>query len=158
MKYGGLYRAAKVIKSSVVSTQKGVTGKIFAEISIPMKLDHPNLIKMFEVFEWKQQYFLIMQLCEGGDLFHNIKQSRFFSEEKTKHIIKQILSAINYMHKQNVCHRDIKPQNILVDPEGKTLKIIDFGTATYFQKEKKLKDLVGTPYYIAPEVIEGKYD
>jgi calcium-dependent protein kinase len=99
-----------------------------------MKLDHPNLIKMFEVFEWKQQYVLVMELCEGGDLFHNIKQSRFFSEGKAKSIIKQILSAINYMHKQNVCHRDIKPENILVDPESKTLKIIDFGTATYFDK------------------------
>ena len=91
-----------------------------------------------------------MQLCQGGDLFSNIKQSRFFSESRAAQIIKQILSAINYMHKKGVIHRDIKPQNILVDNESQTLKIADFGTATMFNSETILTDFVGTPYYIAP--------
>jgi calcium-dependent protein kinase len=91
-----------------------------------------------------------MEICEGGDLFHTIKQSRFFSEGKAAHYIRQILSAVNYMHKQNVCHRDLKPENILVDADSGTLKIIDFGTATYYDKITKLKSFVGTPYYIAP--------
>jgi len=64
---------------------------------------------LYEVFEWRAQYILIMELCEGGDLFHHIKQSRFFSEGRATQIIKQILSAVNYMHKQNVMHRDLKP-------------------------------------------------
>ena len=74
-----------------------------------MKLDHPNLVKLYEVFEYRAQYILILELCEGGDLFNYIKQSRFFSENKAAHIIRQILSAVNYMHKQGVMHRDLKP-------------------------------------------------
>ena len=62
------------------------------------------------------------------------------------------------MHKRNVVHRDLKPENILIDHESQTLKIADFGTAVFSDPNKKLKDLVGTPYYMAPEVIDGKYD
>jgi calcium-dependent protein kinase len=62
------------------------------------------------------------------------------------------------MHKRNVVHRDLKPENILIDHESQTLKIADFGTAVFFDPNKKLKDLVGTPYYMAPEVINGNYD
>lgn len=79
MKYGGLFRAAKVIKSALINADKANTGKLFAEISVPIKLDHPNLVKLYEVFEWRAQYILVMELCEGGDLFNNIKQSRFFT-------------------------------------------------------------------------------
>ena len=67
------------------------------------------------------------------------------------------MSAVNYMHKQGVMHRDLKPENILVDAENDTLKIGDFGTATPFTAQSKFSDLVGTPYYIAPEVINGNY-
>ena len=64
--------------------------------------------------------------------------------------MKQILSAVFYMHQKNVMHRDIKPENMLYDIESKALKIIDFGTAVKFKRDEKLKGLVGTPYYIAP--------
>lgn len=74
-----------------------------------MELDHPNIIKLFEVFEWKKQFVLVMELCEGGDLFHRIKENKIFSEKKASEIMKQILSAIFYMHKKHVMHRDIKP-------------------------------------------------
>ena len=99
-----------------------------------------------------------MELCEGGDLFGCIKQSRFFSESKAANIIRQLLSAVNYMHKQGFMHRDLKPENILVDRENDTLKIGDFGTATPFNADSKFGDLVGTPYYVAPEVIAGNYN
>jgi serine/threonine protein kinase len=115
MKYGGMLRAAKLIKSALVTAEKANIGKLLAEISLPMRLDHPNLVKLFEVFDYRGQYVLIMELCEGGDLFSYIKKSRFFSENKAAHIIKQILSAVNYMHKQGIVHRDLKPENILVD-------------------------------------------
>lgn len=62
------------------------------------------------------------------------------------------------MHKRNVVHRDLKPENILIDHESETLKIADFGTAVFYSSTKKLKDVVGTPYYMAPEVITGSYD
>ena len=137
MKYGGMLRAAKIIKSSEVTAEKANLCKLFAEISLPMKLDHPNLVKLFEVFEHKAKYVLILELCEGGDLFNYIKQSRYFSEAKAAQIIKQILSAVNYMHKQGVMHRDLKPENILVDKENDILKIGDFGSATPFNPTSK---------------------
>ena len=122
-----------------------------------MKLDHPNLVKLFEVFEYRGQYVLILELCEGGDLFNYIKQNRFFDEKRAAQIIREILSAVNYMHKQGVMHRDLKPENILVDSESDTLKIGDFGTATPFNSASKFSELIGTPYYIAPEVLAGNY-
>ena len=79
MKYGGLCRAIKIIKSSVVNQEKANFGKLFADISVPMKLDHPNIVKLYEIFEYRGLFGLVMELCEGGDLFSNIKQSRFFS-------------------------------------------------------------------------------
>jgi calcium-dependent protein kinase len=132
MKYGGLQRAAKVIKSSLIVKDKNSCGKLFSEILVPIRLDHPGLVKLYEVFEYKGQYVLMMELCEGGDLFHNIRKSRYFSESKAGYLIRQILSAVNYMHKRKVLHRDLKPENILIDHESDTLKIADFGTAAFF--------------------------
>ena len=74
-----------------------------------MKTDHPNLNKLFEVFEWNNQYTLIMQLCEGGDLFTTIKNQKAFTESKVAEIMKQILSGVVYLHKNNIVHRDLKP-------------------------------------------------
>ena len=110
------------------------------------------------MFDYRGQYVLVLELCEGGDLFHNIKQSRYFSEAKAAQVIKQVLSAVNYMHKQRVVHRDLKPENILVDKESDTLKIADFGTAAFLRQTQALTEVVGTPYYMAPEVLRGKYD
>ena len=151
-------RAAKVVKSSMVTQEKGNTRQLVAEILCPLKLDHPNLVKLYEVFDYHGQYVLVLELCEGGDLFHNIKQSRYFSEVKAGQIIKQILSAVNYMHKQRVVHRDLKPENILVDLESNTLKIADFGTAAFVRQKEALTEVVGTPYYMAPEVMKGHYN
>lgn len=158
MKYGGLLRAVKIIKSADIIKEKDKKDKLFAEISIPMKLDHPNIAKLYEVFEWKNSFALILELCEGGDLFSYIKQNRVFSEKKAVEFMKQILSAVYYMHKNGICHRDLKPENMLYDTESNSLKLIDFGTAAYFTKADSLKALVGSPYYVAPEVIKGSYN
>lgn len=74
-----------------------------------MKLDHPNLIKLFEVFECRDTIVIIMELCEGGDLFHRIKKCKNLSEKMVAQIFTQILSAVVYMHKMNIIHRDLKP-------------------------------------------------
>jgi calcium-dependent protein kinase len=74
-----------------------------------MEFDHPNIAKVFEVFEWKSSIAIVMELCEGGDLFTYIKNQRRFTEKTAASIMKQIISGVYYMHKQGVCHRDIKP-------------------------------------------------
>lgn len=123
-----------------------------------MKLDHPNLNKLFEVFEWKNQYVLIMELCEGGDLFKKIQKQQTFPESKVADIMKQILSGVVYLHSMNIVHRDLKPENMLYDNEGKMIKLTDFGTAVEMSNKRKLSSFVGSPYYIAPEVIRGEYN
>ena len=129
MKYGGMLRAAKIVKRDAVSRVKSGRNKLISEITVPMKTDHPNLNKLFEVFEWRNQYVLIMELCEGGDLFCKIKSQKTFSEVKIANIMNQILSGVVYLHNNNIVHRDLKPENMLYDNEGKTIKITDFGTA-----------------------------
>jgi len=89
--------------------------KLAAEITIPMELDHPNIAKIYEVFEWKNALGIVIELCEGGDLFTYIKNQKKFSEAATASIFQQLISGVNYMHKQGVFHRDIKPENLLYD-------------------------------------------
>lgn len=91
-----------------------------------------------------------MELCEGGDLFAFIRANRIFTELSAAGLLKQIMSAVYYMHKRGVVHRDLKPENMLYDNESGMLKIIDFGTAARFQKGEKFSSLAGTPYYVAP--------
>lgn len=98
---------------------------------------------------------IVMELCEGGDLFTYIKNQRKFTESSAAWILKQIMSGVYYMHKQGICHRDLKPENMLYDNESGLLKIIDFGTAIKVNKNKPFNTLIGTPFYIAPEVLAG---
>jgi calcium-dependent protein kinase len=134
------------------------------EINMLKKLDHPNIIKLYEVYESKRSIYLIMEKCNGGDLFDNIiehiTKGRMYSEKQVSEIILQILSAINYCHKNGICHRDLKPENILLlnkeNEENNKIKIIDFGLSQYIS-DKKLNSKVGTAYYVPPEVLSGEY-
>ena len=129
MKYASKYRAVKIIKESAQFTKDVNKIKLMAEIAIPIEFDHPNIAKVYEVFEWKKSIGIVMELCDGGDLFNYIKNQKRFTESTAAGILKQIMSGVYYMHKQNVCHRDLKPENMLYDTESGLLKIIDFGTA-----------------------------
>jgi calcium-dependent protein kinase len=91
-------------------------------------------------------------------LFNFIKQSNTFSEKKVADIMKQILSAVLYMHNNNIVHRDLKPENILYEKNKGVPKIIDFGTAIELSPKTSLSKLVGSIYYLAPEVIKGNYN
>jgi calcium-dependent protein kinase len=98
---------------------------------------------------------------EGGDLFSYIEKNSKVVETITANIMHQVMSAVNYCHCAHIVHRDIKPENVMLI-EGKdeqlTVKVIDFGTAQVFKKSQKFSQLTGTPYYVAPEVIQGVYD
>lgn len=129
------------------------------EIDILKNLDHPNILRLYEVFEDNKHIFLVTEYCDGGELFDEILLRQRFEEKDAAPIMKQLLSAINYCHKQKVCHRDLKPENVLLDSGDKsTIKLIDFGTSQVFENEEKMELVLGTAYYIAPEVLAGKYD
>jgi len=125
-------------------------------------MDHPNIIKLYESFEDHKNIYLVMELCTGGEMFDRIIEAGHFTEVQAATVMQQVVRAIFYMHEQHVCHRDLKPENFLFtnkDPvEKSTLKIIDFGLSCVFTENQVLTTKAGTPYYVAPQVLAGKYD
>jgi len=108
------------------------------EISILKKLDHPNILKLYEVFEDEKRYYLVTELCRGGELFDEIVNKVHFSEKEAATIILQILQAVSYCHSLGIVHRDLKPENVLIDKEmNNILKIIDFGTSIEYDRTKE---------------------
>merc|ERR1719223_1732831 len=125
-------------------------------------MDHPNIIKLYETFEDHRNIYLVMELSSGGELFDRIIDSGHFTEGQAATLMQQIVRAIFYMHENHVTHRDLKPENFLFVTkeaiEKNTLKIIDFGLSCNFQPNQVLTTKAGTPYYVAPQVLAGKYD
>ena len=155
-KLTGQIRALKIIKKSEEEDNK----KLILEVDILSKLVHPNIMQIFEYYEDKTFFYIITEYCAGGELFKSIIEKGSFTEIDASYIMKQLLSAVSYIHSNNIVHRDLKPENILLDTdEGKNIiKIIDWGTARYYDKNKKMNRISGTPYYIAPEVLKENYD
>jgi calcium-dependent protein kinase len=160
----GIIRAMKVIKKETLKYQDD-DRSFLKEIEILMKLEHPNIIKIFEYYSDEVNYYLITEYVSGGELYDNITTWKVFDEKRAHYIMCQILSAVNYLHKQNIVHRDIKPENMLVEKKMNlknsdeiNIKLIDFGTCNYISQDKAFTMRVGSPYYIAPEVLNKKYN
>jgi len=154
----GASRAVKSIAKELMKNQD----KFRQEIQIMKMMDHPNIIKLYESFEDRKYIYLVMELCTGGELFDRIIEVGHFTEPQAATLMQQIVRAIFYMHEQHVVHRDLKPENFIFlnkDPIEKSLvKIIDFGLSCYFKPDQVLTTKAGTPYYVAPQVLAGKYD
>ena len=157
----GKYCAMKTIKIKEQLTSNEEQ-EIMNEIFILKSLDHPNIFKIFEFYKNLDEYNLITEYCEGGDLFHEIHDKGPFSEDCSAYIIYQILSAVNFFHKMNIIHRDIKPENILISDRNEDdyprLKICDFGASKILEKGQINQRFIGSSYYIAPEVIRQNYN
>lgn len=151
---GEIYYALKTIVMSRISP--AFIDELRNEIDILKGLDHPNIVKAFEVFESKQQIFIVMELCAGGDLYRHLP----YSEKNAASITAKICSAIAYMHGKDVVHRDLKFENIMfetAEPDSE-IKIIDFGLSKKFRPgdhNKTMTEGVGTIYTMAPQVIRG---
>lgn len=129
------------------------------EVAIMRSLDHPSIITLFDVFETDTHVQLVMEMCTGGELFDRIIAEQHFSEDKAAKVVHTLLSAVEYCHRNNVVHRDLKPENFLLvskDPDS-DLKVIDFGLSKKFETGEEMHARVGTPYYIAPEVLDKNY-
>ena len=150
-------RAVKIMRKDKINKSEQV--RLRYEIDILKNLDHPNILRLYEVFEDKRNIYLVTEYCNGGELFDEIVKRHRFEEKDAAPIMKQLLSAINYCHNRKVCHRDLKPENILLDAHDKNkIKLIDFGTSQIFENEEKMELVLGTAYYIAPEVLTGNYN
>jgi calcium/calmodulin-dependent protein kinase I len=110
------------------------------------------------VFYEEDHIFLVMELLSGGELFERIVERDFYNEKEASETIRPIIDAIRYCHSIGVIHRDLKPENLLyaTNEEGAPLKITDFGVARFLQQHDAATTAVGTPHYVAPEVIHGK--
>ena len=154
-------RAIKELEKSLVA-EGAEQSKFFLEVEILSKLDHPNILKIYELFEDARRYYMVTEACEKGELFDYLVQSQRLTEHATAHIMHQLLSAVCFCHEKGIVHRDLKPENLLIDsiaPNGEVfVKVIDFGTSTLFTKDQKMRARLGTPYYIAPEVLNMEYD
>ena len=154
-------RAMKIINKSSTCSEED-DQEILNEINILRTLDHPNILKIFEFYSNKESYSIVTELCSGGELFQEIVDKGPFNESYSAYVIFQILSAINYCHNMKIVHRDLKPENILIVDRDKNnyprIKICDFGTSKMFEKGAVQKKLVGSSYYIAPEVLKKRYD
>jgi calcium-dependent protein kinase len=135
------------------------------EIEILAEVDHQNIIKLIEVHEDVKYLHLITELCTGGELFDRIiaktqtPEGHYLEQDAAK-LIKSILEAIAYCHERHIVHRDLKPENFLFvsDDEDAPIKIIDFGLSRFEERANDImRTKVGTPYYVAPEVLKKKY-
>ena len=144
------------------------------EIKILSLLDHPNIVRLFEVFEDDKNFYLIMELCHGGNLLSRMKNNKY-KEKAAAVLMEQIVSAVAYCHEKGICHRDLKPENVLFCDESphSPVKIVDFGISnifvlslTNFQNEikegnlslQKMDSQIGTIYFMSPEIIKGSYN
>jgi len=136
--------------------------KIAKEIQMLKEMDHPNIVRMFETFEDKKCVYIVTELCAGGEVFDKLLEVSKFTELQSAILMKQVFRAVFYMHEKSVCHRDLKIENFclcrLGPLEDNAIKIIDFGSARFFEPKQSMTSKVGAPYFIAPQVLLGRYN
>jgi len=155
----GATRAMKVIQKVEDIDENNIV-EILNEINVLKKIDHPNIIKLFEFYFKDDNYYLITEYCGGGELFEFVNDTHF-TEIQVAYIMYQLFSAINYCHKMKIIHRDLKPENILLTKNNNNfldIKICDFGTSQIFKKGDVQKETIGSLYYVAPEVLKKNYN
>jgi serine/threonine protein kinase len=147
------FYACKIIRRKRLKTERELA--IFeAEIRILQQLHNPHLVAICDVFKDSLNYYLLMEFCPNGDLFALICKIRRIPEDHARVIIKQILLALEYIHRLDIGHRDIKPENIMIDGSGNA-RLTDFGLAKYAPDGALTSTGCGSPIYVSPEILSG---
>ena len=146
--------AIKILEKTKISDDEDLSC-IKNEIKFLKKLNHPNIISLYEIIETKTHYFIVMEYAEK-DLFSYIVSNHFLNENEASYFYIQILFVIEYIHNNHIVHRDLKPENILLTNNNSLLKIIDFGLANKYEENNLLDTQCGSLCYSAPEMILGK--
>ncbi len=141
--------------------QQDKIAELRREIEIMKVLDHPNIVKLYQTFEDRSCIYLVMELCTGGELFDRLAEQKAskFTENDAAVLISKMVAAINYLHMRNICHRDLKLENFIFEnsrPDAE-IKLIDFGLSKVYSEGSAMKNVLGTSYYVAPEVLKGSY-
>jgi len=149
-------------------------GDLDREIMLLLEMKHRSIVRLMDIFEDATYVHLVTELCQGGELFDRIVErssnrcdngAPCFTEDNASRIVRQILTAVSYMHGRDIAHRDIKPENILFETQDNEslIKVVDFGLAREHRRSSTgeilpMTTVVGTPYYMAPEVLRKNYD
>lgn len=156
-------KQVRVVKS-ILKSEINDLQKFKNEIENLRILDHPKVVKIYGWYEDEKNVFLVLEFCQGGELFESIANAVQFTEAQAKAIFKSIMIAVNYCHEMKIVHRDLKPENFVLGTKNdfNSLKLIDFGLSKVFEeldsgKTVRLKTRAGSSYYMAPEVRNGNY-
>lgn len=158
----GMNLAVKTFdKSLLTSSTEKARASLINEINVMRRLEHNNIIQLYEVHESDKHIYLVLELLQGGELLDRIMRKGQYQERDASLLMKNLLSALDYMHSKGIMHRDIKPENlILKDSQNDSeIKIADFGLAAFINSNDQLFKRCGTPGYVAPEILEDeRYD
>ena len=149
--------AIKILDKSKIESRDDLE-RIIREMQILIEMHNPFVIKVYKIYEDKNNFSIIMEYCEGGELFNYIVKKKRLSEEESSYFFYQLINGIEYIHSKGIAHRDLKPENLLLS-KNKILKIIDFGLSNFYDGQKRLQTPCGSPCYASPEMVKGKkYD
>ncbi|EKE38038.1 serine/threonine protein kinase, putative [Entamoeba nuttalli P19] len=150
--------AIKIIDKASICSRPEKKRKVERELAILRIIHHPNIIDYYASYETTKLLFVVQELLSGGELFTYVEKKKKLSLEESVKFLLQILSALKYIHKWQICHRDVKLENILLSHDCSTAKLCDFGMATY-TGGMPLRDSCGSPFYAAPELFtQPTYD
>lgn len=143
-------------KKIIESKRKRDTNPLLSEIDIMRVCDHPQVIKLYEVYEADKHVHLVMEILEGGELFNRIRNKGTYTESDAIKVMKNLLEALAYLHDKGVVHRDLKPENLILanNEDDYNVKIADFGLATFVKPGEKLELPCGSPGYVAYELLQ----
>jgi 5'-AMP-activated protein kinase catalytic alpha subunit len=146
--------AVKILEKHKIVEDVDVV-RVTREIKILKLARHPNIIQLYEIIETPKKLYLITEYITGGELFDYIVKNHRLSEERACEFYQQIISGIEYLHELGIVHRDMKPENLLIDHDG-SIKLVDFGLSNIYKPNQKLTTACGSPCYAAPEMIAGE--
>jgi len=129
---------------------------VITEVKILRTVNHPNIVRLNEAYETDQDCCLVLELISGGELFDKIVELVSYTEQDASRIVRQMVDAVAHLHSKNIVHRDLKPENLLLENNSATspIRLADFGLSKFIDPSDPLNVPVGTPGYVAPEVVE----
>lgn len=149
--------AVKILEKDKIKDASDIA-RVRREIAILKAVNHPHIVRLYEIIETAKEIYMVIEYAERGELFDYIVRNKRLDEAEAKVLFGQILSGVEYLHKMNIAHRDLKPENLLLD-RNNSIKIVDFGLSNQCEPHQLLHTACGSPCYAAPEMIAGKkYD
>lgn len=148
--------AVKIITKTQLTKEDSAA--LESEVAIMREVAHENVVQLKQVFDCTAKFYMVIELCTGGEMFDRIVKKSFYTEDEARKSILQINSALHYCHQKNIVHRDLKPENLLYNkPEpDETIKLADFGLAYILNPDTLMTTACGTPGYVAPEVLTNE--